>query len=97
MGTDTCILTCCGQTYCSAGNTQFNSTIVACVCTTSVCESECSTTGDFCNGGAPLGTTACNDCITQATGKGGPCATAEKDCDSNTDCSAFLSCASGCP
>lgn len=99
----TCIYTCCGQTYCSAGASYYYKLLTTCACVPSVCENSCNSPGDYCGGGAPNVTTqACSTCLTSAFGTGAACSAAtgsaiDTQCQANAQCAAYTQCANGCP
>ena len=97
----TCVFTCCAQTYCREGSATYYEAIAACVCTASLCKSACSGSGDYCNSPPDVASTACNTCLNMYLGAGLECdpstGAIAAACSADSQCTAYMSCMAGCP
>ena len=100
-GNTTCVQTCCATTYCSVGSTDFFNDIAACICTASTCKTACGGAQDYCTVPGEVTTNACNTCFNKYTATGAKCdpsaGTIATACNNSPACSAYLTCANGCP
>jgi len=96
----TCIFTCCAQTYCAAGASVYFGALVACVCTPSRCQSACSGAGDYCVSPPNVVTAPCSNCLNSFFAAGAACdpttGALASTCAADPACSGYVSCSGGC-